>query len=96
MQVTYHPLAETEAVQAAEFYESRVIGLGRDFRTGFDAAIQSILADPLRLALIDDETRLYLLKRFPYGIYFRVEAETVRVLAVKHHRRHPDSWKRRQ
>lgn len=95
MQVTYHPLAESEATQAAEFYESRLSGLGRAFRAEVDVAIESILADPHRLPLFDEETRMYLMKRFPFGVYYRIEKYTVRVLAIKHHRRRPDAWRGR-
>lgn len=95
MELTYHSLAEIEAAEAARFYESQLAGLGGDFCVAFDAAISSILADPLRLALIDEVTRVYRMKRFPFGIYYRVETDTVRILAIKHHRRHPDAWKDR-
>jgi hypothetical protein len=30
-----------------------------------------------------------MLKRFPFGLYFRVAEDVIRILTVKHHRRHP-------
>jgi len=36
-----------------------------------------------------------LIRRFPYGIYYRIEGNSIRILVVKHHRRHPDYWRRR-
>jgi hypothetical protein len=45
---------------------------------------------PLRWAPIRDDLRRVLLQRFPFGIYYRVEDQELRVLIVKHHRRHPD------
>jgi plasmid stabilization system protein ParE len=35
--------------------------------------------------------RLYL-KRFPYTLIFRVQGESVRVIAIAHHSRHPGYW----
>jgi hypothetical protein len=34
-------------------------------------------------------------KGFPYALYYRVGSEEIRILAVKHHSRHPDYWKNR-
>jgi hypothetical protein len=33
--------------------------------------------------------------RFPYAIYYRVLPDHVRILAFKHHSRHPDYWRYR-
>ena len=33
--------------------------------------------------------------RFPYAIYYRVLPDQLRVLAFKHHSRHPDYWRYR-
>ena len=37
--------------------------------------------------------RRRLLKHFPYSVWFEVEAGTVTVLAVAHHRRVPGYWR---
>jgi hypothetical protein len=34
-------------------------------------------------------------KRFPYGVYFIVESETLIVIAVTHGKRHPRRWRDR-
>ena len=47
------------------------------------------------LTLVDTGIRRCLMRRFPYGIYCRVEADEIRILVVKHHSRHPDYWKER-
>lgn len=60
-----------------------------------DAAVEDILRDPACFALLSDEIRLYLVKGFPYGIYFRVLDDTARILTVRHHRQRPGAWKRR-
>jgi plasmid stabilization system protein ParE len=95
MRLIYHPEAEAELVDAAEYYEERLPGLGAEFLDAVDAAVNVVLSDPLRAALCSQGIRRHLLKRFPYALYYRVGAEEIRVLAVKHHSRHPDYWKHR-
>jgi hypothetical protein len=43
----------------------------------------------MRWPIVEARIRRVMLKRFPFGIYFRVMDESIRVLTVKHHRRHP-------
>jgi plasmid stabilization system protein ParE len=95
MRVTYHPEAEAELIEAVEFYESKVSGLGQRFLSEFEAAISTIEEAPMRWQIIEGDLHRYLIRRFPYGIYYRVEADELRILVVKHHSRHPDYWKYR-
>ena len=95
MRLIYHPEAEAELVDAAEYYEERLTGLGEEFLDAVDAAVGVVMSDPLRAALCGQGVRRYLLKRFPYALYYRPGADEIRVLAVKHHSRHPDYWKQR-
>ncbi len=95
MRVIYHPDAEAELVEAAKFYEGRVPALGAQFLDAVDRAISVILAAPDRWNVVEKDVRRYLMPRFPYAIYYRVLADDLRVLAFKHHRRHPSYWRYR-
>lgn len=95
MRLTYHPAAEAELVEAALFYERQSPGLGERFLREFDAAIASILETPDRRPVIESDVRRCLMRRFPYGIYYRRLHDEVRILVVKHHSRHPDYGKGR-
>ncbi|HWM92123.1 MAG TPA: type II toxin-antitoxin system RelE/ParE family toxin [Thermoanaerobaculia bacterium] len=95
MKLTYHPDAEGELVEAVRFYEGREPGLGSRFLRDFDAAIAAILAAPYRWRVVEDDVRRLVMRRFPYGIYYRQEGDDIRILVVKHHSRHPDYWKYR-
>ena len=90
MNLIHHPAAEAEVVAAARFYQERVNGLGGQFLDEFDRSIATILAAPARWRTIKGDKRRYLLPRFPYGIYYRIAGDDVRVLVVKHHSQHPD------
>ncbi len=96
MRLIYHPEAREELKAAATFYANRLPGLGSDFLDEFERSVTYILEAPARFRCMDRDVRIYSLKRFPYAIYFRVEAQVVRILAIKHHRQHPDYWKHRR
>ena len=43
----------------------------------------------------DGAIRRAMLSRFPYGVFYVVRGQTVRVLAVMHTSRDPQTWKTR-
>ena len=95
MRLIYHPHARAEVVEAATYYESRVPGLGAQFREEANRTASKILEAPLRWPTIDVNVRRALLVRFPFAVYYRVFPDHVQILAVKHHKRHPDYWRHR-
>jgi toxin ParE1/3/4 len=95
MRIVYHPEAEAELIESARFYDRRIPGLGRRFLLEIDKSIERILANPTKWKVVEDDIRRFLMKKFPFSIYYRVEAEVIRILVFKHHSRHPDYWKHR-
>lgn len=93
MRLIYHPDAEMELIEAAQFYEQRVSTLGSQFLNAADIAIGAIQNDPERWSVIEADVRRYLMPRFPYALYYRVLSDHIRVLAFKHNSRHPDYWR---
>jgi len=71
------------------------VGLGEPDLREFDAAISRIEAAPERWAIVQGDIRRYLMRRYPYAIYYRHEEDCLRILVVKHHGRHPEYWKYR-
>jgi plasmid stabilization system protein ParE len=92
MRVIYHPAAEAELIQAAEFYEQQVPSLGGQFLDVIEDAVASIIESPKRWRILEKDVRRFLLPRFPFAIYYRAPGGSIRILAVKHHSRHPDFW----
>ena len=90
MKLTYHPAAEAEILAAARFYDHAIKGLGTQFLDEFDFSIAMILEAPERWRIIKGDKRRYLMRRFPFGLYYRIVSDEVRILVVKHHSRHPD------
>ena len=60
-----------------------------------DAALRDIGACLLRQAVVFRDTRRFLLKRFPYAVFYRVYPRVIVVVACMHGRRNPLRWKER-
>ncbi len=95
MRLIYHPDAEAELMEAAQFYERRVSTLGVQFLDATDHAMAIILDAPDRWSILEENVRHYLMPRFPFVIYYRVLSDHIRILAFKHQSRHPNYWRYR-
>jgi toxin ParE1/3/4 len=95
MRLTYHSDAEAELIEAARFYHGRVSGLGAEFLEAAERAIAVIQEAPERWSIVEADVRQYRMRRFPYTIYYRILSDHLRILAFKHHSRHPDYWRYR-
>lgn len=90
MTITYHPAVERELENARQFYENRVAGLGSQFLDEFERQALRMAANPGRWMVIKNDVRRALMHRFPYVIYFRqATPDQIRIIVVKHQRRHP-------
>jgi len=88
--------ALTEFTAAGRYYNQQAPGLGDAFVNEVEAGIGVILNGPTVWRVIEDEVRRYLIKRFPYGIYYTTEGDGVVIWAVKHLHRDPDYWQHRR
>ncbi len=90
MRVEYHPMIEEELREIVDYYNGCSAGLGDDFLSDFERQILRIVSRPMHWRILESDIRRALMMRFPYCIYFRVVNESlVRVMVVKHQRRHP-------
>jgi hypothetical protein len=58
-------------------YEGEAASLGREFLDAVGVALGRIEDDPHRFSVVHGKKHRALLKRFPYGLYFRVETTSV-------------------
>jgi toxin ParE1/3/4 len=94
--LVFHPLAERELIAAAKFYETRASGLGADFIREVERTLTEIVANPeVGHLFAERRLRRRLLRRFPFGLVYQLDAENISVIAVMHLRRRPGYWKRR-
>jgi toxin ParE1/3/4 len=88
------PEAEAELAAAAEWYESKRVGLGLDFIATVDVALAEVLACPDRFPLWREDRpyRKCLLRRFPFAIFHAVSGDDIVVVAFAHAKRRPGYW----
>lgn len=93
--LTVRPEAELDALDAGSWYEAERAGLGMEFLAELRATLSQIEEGPQRFPVVFREVRRAILCRFPFGVFFVVEAESAVVLAITHLRRHPSVWQSR-
>ena len=96
MKFVVRPAAAADLKRAHEWYEVERGGLGDDFLEEVGQTIVRVAATPEAYAVVSRDTRRGLVRRFPYGIFFRVLNEVVVIVACYHLSRRPASWKRRR
>ena len=74
MKVEFHPAADTEMRKEATSYENLLPGLGEAFLVEIER-VCSLLSDHQALGpKLDAEHRRFPLRRFPFGLIYRVES----------------------
>ena len=97
MTFDFHPEARKEFYDASHWYEDRSIFAGDRFVKSVRAAVEAIMADPLRHQPVGDGVRVFRLKKYPIRLYYSFDgsAEVIRIYAVMHEKRRPDYWRGR-
>ena len=93
--VLLRPAAAGDVEDAFAWYERQRPGLGSDFRLELKAALDRVAEKPELYQVIHRNTRRALLRRFPYGVFYRVYPEAIVVVGVMHGRRDPRRWRSR-
>ncbi len=91
----FHPGVQEEVDQAYKWYKQCRTGLGQDFLKKIDQCLTQIKKNPQRFGIAVEDIREGQVKRFPFGIYYRVLSDRIRILAVYHTSRDPSGWQSR-
>lgn len=92
MRIRFSKLAQLEIDDAVAWYDSQSQDLGTRFLDDLDRTIRRTVAFPLSCTEIEPELRRCLLTRFPYGIIYGIDSDTIVVIAVAHLHRKPRYW----
>lgn len=79
-----HPLVKADLQGAYDWYEDELPAIGSEFREEFRAAYKKLCSSPLLYAVRFSGMRRINLDRFPYGVFYTVDDNEIRVLAVLH------------
>lgn len=96
MRYVFHPEALTEYSEAVQYYAAQRVELAQAFIDAIEDAIYRIREFPSRYAVIDEDIRRCMTRKFPYGILYTVESDDILILAVMHCSREPGYWKKRR
>lgn len=91
-QVSYTARARQHLHAGYQFYKAIRPSLGNDFDEEVQAAINRILEHPDAWPPFGKLFRRVKINRFPYGILYRVEGETLYIVNIMHMSRHPRRW----
>jgi plasmid stabilization system protein ParE len=86
------PEASADLKEALAWYGSIHPDLDLRFGLAVDAAVHLISQSALRFQIVHGELRRVGVKRFPYGLFFKVESHRIVVVACMHGRRNPKRW----
>ena len=77
MRVRFLELAQYELDDAFLWYEEQMPGLGRELLDEVDRSIHRVVRWPLAGKEISADVHRCLVKRFPYGIIYGIEEDTI-------------------
>lgn len=92
----FHTEADAEFVDAAQFYEMRLAGLGASFVAEVERCVGLIRERPEAGSPLGASVRKVLVHRFPYSVIYRRETDRLLILAIAHQSRRPGYWRHRR
>ncbi|MFN0180332.1 MAG: type II toxin-antitoxin system RelE/ParE family toxin [Gemmatimonadales bacterium] len=93
--VGFRAAARIDVRRAAAWYSERSNQAATGFREELAAAIALIETAPEAFPIRYRGVRRVSLRRYPYGVYYRVLPGAIEVIAVLHGKQHPRRWRRR-
>jgi plasmid stabilization system protein ParE len=92
VKIVFFAPAQSELDDAVAWYNRQAAGLGRELLDELDRAVRRALAFPLSYPEIEAGIRRCRLGRFPYGVIYGLDGDTLVVVAVAHLHRRPRYW----
>jgi plasmid stabilization system protein ParE len=94
-ELIFAPEVEHDLAEAYAWYEGQRAGLGEEFLSCVDACLQAIRRGPETHAVIHENYRRGLVRRFPYAVFYEYVNDTVTVYCISHSSRDPRKWRQR-
>ncbi|NJN12930.1 MAG: type II toxin-antitoxin system RelE/ParE family toxin [Richelia sp. RM2_1_2] len=84
--------ARDELDEAYNWYEIQQPGLGDEFLEYVEKILNRICQQPELYAVVYQDVRRVVLRRFPYVISYRIVSSRIVITGVFHGRRDPKTW----
>lgn len=95
MKLTILSCAESELVEAVEYYNLQCPGLGYEFAVEVQRVLDRIRQYPTAWPVFSERSRRCFLNRFPYGILYQIRDHEILIAAIMHLKRSPRAWNQR-
>lgn len=95
MTVRVSSCAEQELIDAVEYYNHQQGGLGYVFAREVQKTFKRIEQYPNVFSPFSKYTRRGLVDRFPYGVLYVEEDETILILNIMNLHKDPEHWRKR-
>lgn len=90
-----NPMAERDIEDAMRWYEQQQPGSSQAFHADLSKAFERIVDAAGTHERVSGDSQRILLSRFPFTIYYRMEAELAVVMSILHYSRDPKELERR-
>lgn len=87
--------AEEDFDKSYEYYADKSEKVADNFYKQVDSSLNKISKNPLAYQEEHKSVRKYVMKKFPYIIYYQIKQVVVKVIAIFHSSRNPEIWKER-
>ena len=74
----------------------KAAGLGADFITELEFAFETIKEYPLGWPIIRNDFHRFVLPKFPFSVIYKLNSNSIYVVAIMHNSRKPDYWLNRK
>lgn len=95
MNVRFLSIAEKELEEAIEYYNFQLPSLAHQFYTEISHGLDRIIQYPNAWTKTGKIIRRYLIKQFPYAIYYVNEGSEIVVVSIAHLHRKPEKFEDR-
>ncbi len=97
MRIVYHPKVYSDLSAIMQYYEEvATAALADEFYHEFKLAVKEAAHRPESFRIRAHGLRRVNLSRFPFHFFFRIVDDSIRILVVRHHKRHPSLGVRRR
>jgi len=81
--------AENDLQDAYSYFELCRTGLGADFMLCVEESLAKISRNPQHYPVVYNSIHRILVHRFPYGVFYQIQAQNIVIFAVMHCARDP-------
>jgi plasmid stabilization system protein ParE len=94
-QLEIHPAVVEEMKRALHWYFQRSESAALNLRAELERALKLVTEFPQRWPSGERGTRKFVLRRFPFAVFYRERENTIEVIAFAHGYRRPGYWQER-